>query len=369
MDFGIFLPIANNGWVISETAPQYMPTFALNREICEVAEQFGYEFALSMVKWRGFHGRTEHWDYATESLTLMSALAATTSSIKLYASVACPTLHPAIAARMAVTIDDVSGGRFGINIVSGWNKFEYSQMGLWPGDEFYSSRYDYSTEWVQVMQLLWDTGHASFEGRYFTLDDCYCQPMPRTRIPVVCAGQSPRGMEFAGQVGDYNFMLGSLDELARNRRVLDEYATRFGREVGAYALFGIIAAPTDDEAAARADLYIDGADLEALDYQHRLLTADAAGAMSQQVASHLLNRPSIVFPDDGTAATVQGACFAIPHLVGSHERIARHLRALEERAGMDGVIMTFPDWVADATDFGMHVLPRVGAVDAAAGSR
>jgi len=45
-----------------------------------------------------------------------------------------------MAARMAATIDDISNGRFGMNVVAGWNKYEYSQMGLWPGDEFYDER-------------------------------------------------------------------------------------------------------------------------------------------------------------------------------------------------------------------------------------
>ena len=64
----------------------------------------------------------------------MAACAAVTSRIQLYASVAIPTIHPAVIAKMTSTIDDVSNGRFGVNIVSGWNKLEYSQMGLWQGE-------------------------------------------------------------------------------------------------------------------------------------------------------------------------------------------------------------------------------------------
>ena len=67
----------------------------------------------------------------------MSALAAVTSKIRLYASVAVLTIPPPIIARMAVTINDISDGRFGVNIVSGYNKKQYDQMGCWPGDEFF----------------------------------------------------------------------------------------------------------------------------------------------------------------------------------------------------------------------------------------
>lgn len=90
-----------------------MPTFELNKQIVQKAESYGMDFALSMIKLRGFGGRTEHWDYNLESFTLMAGLAAVTSKIKLFASTAILTLPPALCARMAVTIDSIAPGRFG----------------------------------------------------------------------------------------------------------------------------------------------------------------------------------------------------------------------------------------------------------------
>ena len=58
MDIGVFIPIGNNGWLISETSPQYMPTFALNKSVVQNAERYGFDFALSMIKLRGFGGKT-----------------------------------------------------------------------------------------------------------------------------------------------------------------------------------------------------------------------------------------------------------------------------------------------------------------------
>ena len=85
-----------------------------------------------MIKLHGFGGKTQFWDDNLESFTLMAALAPRTKRIGIYATAATLTLPPAIVARMAATIDDISGGRFGINLVTGWQKAEYSQMGLWP---------------------------------------------------------------------------------------------------------------------------------------------------------------------------------------------------------------------------------------------
>ena len=136
----------------------------------------------------------------------MAGLAAVTSRIQLYASVAVLTIPPAIVARMTSTINSISGGRFGVNIVSGWAKGEYDQMGLWPGEEHYNKRYDYSTEYVTILRELWETGTSNFKGEYFQMEDCKLSPRPQAYVKVVCAGQSPRGIEFGAGYGDYNFV-------------------------------------------------------------------------------------------------------------------------------------------------------------------
>ena len=145
-----------------------------------------------MIKLRGFGGESEFWDHNLESFTLMAGLAAVTERIRLYASVAVLTIPPAIVARMASTIDSISNGRFGINIVSGWAKDEYEQMGLWPGEAYFAKRYDYSTEYVHgdegaVGERARPTSRAS-TSRW---TDCKLSPRPQTPIKIVCAGPEP----------------------------------------------------------------------------------------------------------------------------------------------------------------------------------
>src|SRR6202789_1963302 len=108
MQVGVFIPIGNNGWLISTTSPQYMPSFDLNREVVQKAERYGLDFALSMIKLRGFGGKSEFWDHNLESFTLMAGLAAVTERIQLYATCAVLTMPPPLGARMAVTIDSIS---------------------------------------------------------------------------------------------------------------------------------------------------------------------------------------------------------------------------------------------------------------------
>jgi pyrimidine oxygenase len=119
MDIGVFIPISNNRWIISAASPYSMQSFQLNREVVRLAEHHGLDFALSMIKLHGFGGATEFWDHGLESFTLMAGLASVVSRLRLYASTAVLTIPPAIVARMASTIADISGDRFAVNVVSG----------------------------------------------------------------------------------------------------------------------------------------------------------------------------------------------------------------------------------------------------------
>ncbi len=342
MEFGVFIPIGNNGWMISKNSPQYMPSFELNKEVVQKAEEYGFGFVLSMVKLRGFGGETEFWDHNLESFTLMAGLAAVTEKIQLYASVATLTMNPAIAARMALTIDDISGGRFGINLVSGWNKSEYEQMGVWPGDHYFEERYDYTTEYVQVMKDLWSKGVSDFKGDYFQMDDCRCLPMPKGDIKLVSAGQSQRGMQFTAEHCDFNFIIGDADKdvvSAANQQLIAE-AKKTERNVGSYVLYTIVMGETDEEAEAKVQHYRDGADLDAIAFMTGQAGLDTQGATAARITE------------------LQGAAFLnIGLIVGSYETVAARIDELAEVEGTSGMMLVFDDFVDGVTDFGEKVMP------------
>ncbi len=343
MDLGIFIPIGNNGWMMSKNSPQYMPSFALNSETAARAEEAGFEFLLSMVKLRGFGGDTEFWDHNLESFTLMAGLAAATEKINLFASVALPTMEPAMVARMASTIDDISDGRFGINIVSGWNQIEYSQMGVWPGDWYYEKRYDYATEYVQIMQDLWKDGVSDLKGEYFQMDDCRLSPLPQGgKVPLVCAGQSDRGMEFCATYGDYQFIIGTedLDVVRNDASRLVAAAEKTGRDVGVYVLFQITMGDTDEEAQAKWQHYKDGADLEAIKFLIGAAEMDTAGATADKIAE-----------------MQQAFNLNIGAVVGSHQTIADRLDEVSEIPGVKGVMCVFDDYPVATKEFGEKIMP------------
>ena len=359
MDLGVFIPIGSNGWLISTTSPQYKPSFALNRDTVLKAERYGFEFALSMVKLRGFGGKSEFWDHCLESFTLMAGIAAVTERIKLYASSAVLTLPPAITARMASTIDSIAPGRFGINIVSGWQEAEYSQMGLWPGAAHFADRYLYCAEYVTVMRELWETGRSDFKGKYFQMEDCRLSPRPSGPIDLVAAGQSPTGMAFAARYAEFNFILGegvnTPTTFAPNVARLADAAAGTGRKVGAYGLFMIIAAETDEAASAKWELYRSGADAEALSWMGVQASADTK-ADAGSTARSISNPVSAVNFNMGT-------------LVGSYATVARMMDELDAVPGLAGVMLTFDDFLEGMDAFGQRIQPLMTTRRASSGVR
>lgn len=347
MEIGVFIPIGSNGWLISTTSPRYKPSFELNRDVTQKAEAYGMEFALSMIKLRGFGGESEFWDHALESFTLMAAIAAVTSRIKLFASSAVLTMPPAIVARMVSTIDSVAPGRIGVNIVSGWQEAEYSQMGIWPGKEHYAKRYQYCSEYVQVMKNLWETGSSDLKGEYFQMTDCKLSPRPSASVPIVVAGQSDAGVAFAAEYADYNFCLGTgvntPTAFAPGISRLVDAAAKTGRDVGSYVLFMIIADETDEAAQAKWESYKEGKDPDALSWLGVQASNDDKADLNS-TAKTMLNPVSMVNMNMGT-------------LVGSFTRVAAMLDEMDGIPGLKGVMLCFDDFIKGMDDFGQHIQP------------
>ncbi len=354
MKLGIFLPNGQNGYIVSRASPQYVPTFAHMLAIAHQAESMGLDFLLSMIKYRGFGGATGYWDSCLDSIGLTNALAAATQRIELYATVPVLGVHPAVAARMIATLDDVSGGRAGVNIITGWNKPEYSQMGLWPSADYHDRRYEMTEEYVRIMRTLWRDGRMTHHGAFYQLDDCTCFPTTGREIPIVSAGQSPKGIRFTAEFAEYNFAFGGMEKLRGIVQPLQQQAGNFGRRVGTLALVTIIAADTDAEAEEHCSEIVAAADTDAI--QHILQSA-SEDTNPEGTSRHLR---------DGLTASVEEgnlAFMGIPVIRGSHESVARQILGLQQHARIAGLLMTFPDYVRDLQSFAKHVLPYLRGSD------
>ena len=207
MKIGVFIPIGSRGWLISTTSPKTMPSYDLNRAMVQRAEFYGLDFALSMVKLRGYDGPSEYWVHNLESFTLMAGIAAVTRQ------------HPALRLRGGADHAPGAGRPHGddhrfhrAGSVRRQYRDRLATQGI-PADGALAWRRrisladtTMSSEYVHIMRELWTSGRSDFKGDFFQMDDCVLSPRPSHPIPIVGAGQSDRGMRFVAEYGDFNFV-------------------------------------------------------------------------------------------------------------------------------------------------------------------
>lgn len=343
--FGVFMPMANGGWIVSETTPPIDGSFALNKEVAKLADALGFDFILSMMKWRGYGGRTRHWDDSLESMMLMSALSQVTEKVKIWATAHTVLHNPAVVAKMITTLDHASNGRAGLNIVSGAYAGEFEQMGAWDGAMSHDQRYDLADEWVQILTQLWGQERVDFAGTHFSMSDCMSNPKPlsRPRPDLICAGTSEVGLRYTARYCDAGFVHGATEEeIAAKSRRAKQLGEEYGKKIKVFAMYTIVPGATDAEAEARVERYRAGAD---------------AAAIANMAAGYAPK------PGGGESALVARArdAFMTSVIAGSAETLRQKIEHTITAGGVDGMMLVFPDYIEDLKMFGADVLPRLRA--------
>src|ERR1700759_3454837 len=139
-EFGVFLPVASGGWIVSRNTPLLDGGWAQNRDPAIIADEQSLEFVMSMGKLRGFGGDTDDWGRSLESVTMMAAIAALTRRVKIWATLHANLHNPVVAAKLITTLDHVSGGRAGLNVVAGAYRGEFEQMDAWDANLGHDAR-------------------------------------------------------------------------------------------------------------------------------------------------------------------------------------------------------------------------------------
>jgi pyrimidine oxygenase len=336
-EYGVFLPIANGGWIVSKATPPLDGGWTQNRDAATLAEAAGFDFAMAMGKWRGFGGDTDHWGASLEAVTLLAGIAPLTTRIKLWATMHAILFNPVVAAKMIATLDHISGGRAGLNIVAGAYRGEFAQMDAWDENLSHDTRYDLAQEWTQILKRLWTEARVDFHGAHFDLKDCVCEPKPIQPPRLICAGMSPRGFDFSVREADGCFIGGRNEAETRTASLrAKELAASLGKSIKTYAMVTVIWGDTDAQAEAKAASYRDGLDegavagmLESYGAAGNAMTARAQGAFITQTAI-------------GAPATVA-------------DKIEQFVRACE----LDGLMFIFDDYPSGLAMAGREILPRL----------
>ena len=336
-EYGVFLPVANGGWIVSRTTPVLDGGWPQNRDAALLAEAEGFDFVMAMGKWRGFGGDTSHWGSSLEAVTMMAGVAAVTSKVKIWATLHAILHNPAVAAKMIATLDHVSGGRAGLNIVAGAYRGEFEQMDAWDETLSHDARYDLTEEWTKIVKRLWVEPSVSFDGKHFHFQDCVSDPKPLHPPFLICAGMSSRGFEFSVRECDGCFIGGATAEETRAASLKAKALARnLGKTIKTYCMMTVIAADTDAQAQAKAQAYRDGLDEDAV--RGMLESYGLSGNAMTERAKNAFMTQTVV----GSPAT----CAA---------QIERFLRDCE----IDGLMFIFDDYSQGLRVTGREILPAL----------
>ena len=344
-EFGVFLPVASGGWIVSETTPRLDGGWPQNRAAAIAADEEGLDFVMSMGKWRGFGGATDHWGRSLESVTMMAAIAEVTNRVKIWATLHAILHNPVVAAKMITTLDHISGGRAGLNIVAGAYRGEFEQMNAWDERLDHDKRYDLTEEWTTIVKLLWREERVTFDGKYFKIKDCVSEPKPlsRPRPDLICAGMSARGFEFSVREADACF-IGGRDEAETRAASLraKDIAARIGKPIKTYAMCTIVYGESDAKAEATAAKYRAGLDEGAVIGMLESYGATFHGA------------------DNAIVARAKGA-FMAHTVIGAPATCAERMEAFLRGCELDGLMLTFADYEEGVRVTGREILPRLRA--------
>jgi len=325
-----------------------------NLKAAQLADEAGMDFHLPVARWKGYGGVTNFEGAGFESTAWACGLLAATKRITIFATVHAPLVHPVFAAKQFVTADQISHGRFGLNLVCGWNADEFDMFGVHQRD--HEDRYKHGAEWLTAIKRMWTEKEPfDFDGEFFQLKNVEAEPKPYggTRPIIMNAGSSPTGQRFSITHADMLFRnwRNFEDNTSDNAESLAA-ATAAGREIGIYTSGYVICRPTRKEALEFEHYVADeNADWDAIDH---MLELSAAG--------HPAGAGSGMRDRDDAAFAQRRRRIAVGHggypCVGDPDDVAAGLAKLHE-AGFAGFAFSFVNYLTEFPYFRDEVLPRM----------
>src|SRR5882757_1257289 len=130
LKIGLFGPNCSSGRAVTTVPERWSGNWQDNLKLAHMADEAGLDFLLPIARWKGYGGDTDYQGATLETLTWACGLLASTRHITVFGTVHAPLFNPVIAAKEIVTADHIGGGRFGLNLVVGWNEGEFEIFGV-----------------------------------------------------------------------------------------------------------------------------------------------------------------------------------------------------------------------------------------------
>ncbi|MBT2264074.1 dimethylsulfone monooxygenase SfnG [Rhodococcus erythropolis] len=352
--FAYWVPNVSGGLVTSDIEQRTSWDYEYNKKLAQTAENNGFEYALSQVRYEASYGA----EFQHESTSFSLALLLATEKLKVIAAVHPGLWQPAVLAKLGATADHLSNGRFAVNVVSGWFKDEFTHLGE-PWLE-HDERYRRSAEFLQVLRKIWTEDDVDFRGDFYRIHDFTLKPKPlntpeRPNPELFQGGNSAAARENAGRYSDWYFSNGKdydgvTEQLVDVRRVAREN----DREVK-FGLNGFIIA-RDTEAEAKDTLR------EIIAKANRPAVEGFKNAVQQAGASTASKDG--MWADSKFEDLVQYNDGFRSQLIGTPEQIAHRIVEYRRR-GVDLILGGFLHFQEEIEYFGAKVLPLVRELEAA----
>ncbi len=343
MRFGYWTPIFG-GWLRNVDDEHTPVTFQHVKEIAQTAERVGFDVTLiAELNLNDVKGQSAP---SLDAWELAAAVAAVTERIEILTAIR-PGYHlPAVAAKRAATIDDISGGRFTLNVVSAWWAEEARQYGGIFSE--HDDRYRRSLEFVEILKGLWNETPYSFKGDYYEIENTYLEPKPQVQPVIYAGGESEGGKQAIARFADaYVTHGGTPDELrtkvadltSRRAAVSDTPFSAFG--MAAYA----IVRDTEEEAQAELDRI-----------------TDVRGGAAYESYQDFISKSQLEQKVDLRDYSVSNRGLR-PELIGTPDQVARRIVEFSD-AGVDLLLLQFSPHLPEMQRFAEQVIPRVRELEA-----
>jgi dimethylsulfone monooxygenase len=345
MRFGYWLPVFG-GWLRNVADEGMEASWPYVKRLAQRSEQIGFDVTLiAELNLNDIKGAEAN---SLDAWSTAAALAAVTERIELMVAVR-PTFHlPALLAKQAANIDQISAGRLTLNVVSSWWADEARQYGV--SFEQHDDRYARTSEWLDVLDGVWSRDHFSYSGKYYRVEDNVLEPKPvsKPRPCLYAGGESAAAKDLIAEKCDAYLMHGDPPERVaekiadlRARRARHKLAPmKFG--VAGYAIVRDTEREAQEEVRRITDVKQSAAGYA--NYQQWL----AGTQLEQQVSL------------EDYSVSNRGLRSG---LVGTAEQVAERLGAFEA-AGVDLVLLQFSPQAEEMDRFGQAVIGRPASVQA-----
>jgi FMNH2-dependent dimethyl sulfone monooxygenase len=347
--FAYWVPNVSGGLVISNIEQRTNWTIEYNRKLAQIAEQAGFDYALTQIRFTAGYGA----EYQHESVAFSHALLEATTTLKVIAAILPGPWTPVVAAKQIATINHLTQGRVAVNIVSGWFRGEFAAIGEpWLDHD---ERYRRSEEFIRALRGIWTQEKFTLLGDFYRFHDFSLKPKPIDPQPEIFQGGSSRAArDMAARVSDWYFTNGNTpDEIAKQVNDIQTKASETGHKVKIGVNAFAVARETEAEAKAVVQEIIDKAIPDAVN----AFGAEVKNA-GQASPEREGNWAKSTFQD-----LVQYNDGFRSNLIGTPQQIAERILSLKD-AGADLILLAFLHFQEEVAHFGEHVLPLVRELEA-----